>query len=118
MCIHVLLQGEERAPFQHTYDKYKRLKKDVRRSAAVDIQRVARRFLARLTMMRAREISVVTSTPSRSDLDISLQKAQQKKKSIKKILRQFEENFAAEHSRAPTIADKEVCFYTDHVSAA
>lgn len=113
---HHLPEGEERAPFQQTYDKYKRLKKDIRRSAAVDIQRVARRFLARLTMKRAREISAATSTPPRSDLEVLLQRAQQKKKSIKKILRNFEENFVAEHSRAPSIADKEAmrAYYDDY----
>jgi hypothetical protein len=81
------------------YNRYRDMKKCIREGAAIDIQKIARRYLQRLRYSRKRKTS---------DCYSRYRELLNEKRELKRTLKKFDDDFAVAHGHQPLKADKEV----------
>lgn len=112
-------KGNERGQMTDIYNQYRDMKKCIRDGAAVDIQKIVRRYLTRVQFSRKRKtFEKRTDASSSNNGTTSVVSAEwlshyrnllNEKRDLKRSLKKFDDDFAAAHGgHQPRKADKEI----------
>ena len=111
-------KGNERGQMTDTYNRYRDMKKCIRDGAAVDIQKIVRRYLTRVQFSRKKRTLEKRKDTISNDGTTSIVSAEllshyrsllYEKRDLKRSLKKFDDDFAVAHGgHQPRKADKEI----------